>query len=424
MNAIVGSARMLDARGSLAWLRRFARTTPGAVVLIALSVAASCLVAGVICSAELNQRIAEHNTVLERTEPVAYAAQNLYAALSASDAAAASAFLSGGIQTPAMRDRYQQSLARAASALADATAGATDADTRKQTAEISAQLATYTGLIEAARANNLQKFPIGSAYLREASSLMQTQLLPSAEKMYIRDMGAVEQDQRRVAKAPVTGLVLLGCALAVIGISSAIMRARTNRQYNVGLVAAAVVVLLVITWVVLVSQLAANDLERGRVESTARFEHLAKARILAQQARTDETLQLIARGDITAGETAFHGHIDGLVNALGSSSSAARAPVEKWTASHDQQVAAYLAGDYGTAVEQAIGPDPLASAAQFAVVESSLRDEIEQTRGAVRERVETAGDFLAWSPTGTLLLTAIAATAGVAGLWPRLKEFL
>ncbi len=424
MNVLVGSARMLDARGSLMWLRRFARTTPGVVVLIALSVAASCLAAGVVCAAQLNQRIAEHDRVLERSEPFAYAAQNLYAALSASDAAAASAFLSGGIQTPPIREQYQQSLARAASALADATAGATDTATRTQVAEISAQLATYAGLVEAARANNLQKFPIGSAYLREASSLMQTQLLPGAEKMYVRDMSALEQDQRRVAAAPAAGLVMLAGALALLGICSMIMRTRTNRQFNIGLLTAAVAVFLVITWVVAASQLAANDLERGRAESTARFEQLAKARILAQQARTDETLQLIARGDITAREKSFDGRIDGLVNALGSRASAAREAVEKWTASHDKQVAAYLGGDYGAAVEQAIGPDPLASAAQFAVVESSLRDDIELTRGSVRERVAAAGDFLAWSPTGTLMLMAIAGTAAIAGLWPRLKEFL
>jgi hypothetical protein len=421
---MVGSARMLDARGSLMWLRRFARTTPGVVVLIALSVAASCLVAGVVCAAQLNQRIAEHNGVLERTEPFAYAAQNLYAALSASDAAAASEFLSGGTQTLPMRERYQQSLAGAASALADATAGATDPETRTGAAEISAQLATYTGLIEAARANNLQKFPIGSAYLREASSLMQTELLPSAEKMYDRDMTAVEHEQRRAATAPTTGLVLLGFALAMIGIASVIMHARTNRQFNVGLVTAAVVVGLVITWVVAASQLAANDLERARVESTVRFEQLAKARILAQQSRTDETLELIARGDVTAREVSFHGHIEGLVTALGSGSSAAKEAVQKWIASHDKQVAAYLAGDYGGALEQAIGPDPLASAAQFAIVESSLRNDIEQTRGAVRDRVAAAGNFLAWSPTGTLLLMTVAASASVAGLWPRLKEFL
>ncbi len=61
-----------------------------------------------------------------------------------------------------MREHYQQALADAASALTDATAGATDTDTRTAVAEITAQLAAYTGLVESARANNLQGFVVGS----------------------------------------------------------------------------------------------------------------------------------------------------------------------------------------------------------------------------------------------------------------------
>lgn len=422
MNAI-GYARTLDARASRAWLRRFFRTTPGVVLLVTIVIAASCTVAGVVCAAELNGRIARHNSVLDRSEPLAYAAQNLYAALSAADAAAASAFLSGGIQTPPMRARYQQALARAASALVDATAGA-DANTRTAVAEISAQLAAYTGLVEAARANNLQGFPIGSAYLREASSLMQTKLLPGAEKIYSSHLAAVEEDQRGVGSAPKVGLVLLGLVLAVIGVGSVIMLARTNRQFNVGLVVAAAVVLLVIGWVVVATRYTAGEIERARTDGTARFGQLAKARILAQEARTDETLQLIAHGNIDAGEKSFYSHIDDLIAALDTGPLAAAQGVQKWTASHRKQVEAYLGGDYPAAVAQAIGPDPDTSAAQFAVVESSLRDAIEQSRATLRDHVSAAGGFLAWSPTGTLVLIAAAVSAAVVGLWPRLKEFL
>ena len=85
---------------------------------------------------------------------------------------------------------------------------------------------------------------------------------------------------------------------------------------------------------------------------------------------------------------------------------------------------AYLRGDYGAAVDEAIGTDPNGSAAQFAIVETSLRDEIEQTRTTLRDRVSTAGAFLAWSPTGTLVLMVFAAAATLVGLWPRLEEFL
>jgi hypothetical protein len=413
----------LDAQASRAWLRRFARTTPGLVIVIALVVAASCIAAGVVCAAALNGRIAEQKAVLEHSEPFAYAAQNLYAALSAADAAAATAFLSGGIQTPLMRARYQQALAAAASALADATSGAPDADTRTALAEVSEQLTAYTGLVEAARANNVQGFPIGSAYLREASYLMQTELLPGAQKVYTADLARVDKAQRRVGSLPRVGLALLAFALVTIGFGSAIMFVRTNRRFNVGLVAAAVVAVLVIAWIVVATRLAAGDIERG-IAGTARFGQLAKARILAQQARTDETLQLINRGDITASEKSFYGHIDDLLAQLGTGSPAATDAVRKWVGGHRKQVDAYGAADYTGAVAQAISTDPGGSAPQFAVVESSLRDEIEHTRATLRGRMAGAGGYLAWTPTGTLVLMTVAASAAVVGLWPRLKEFL
>src|SRR4051794_36984466 len=269
----------LDARASGAWARRFARTTPGLVVVIAVAVAALCIIAGVVTAAAVNGRIAEQKAVLDHSEPFAYAAQNLYAASSAADAAAATAFLSGGVQTPLMRARYEQALAAAASALADATAGAPDAETRKALAEVSAQLATYTGLVEAARANNVQGFPIGSAYLREASASMQTKLLPGAEKIYSADLARVDHAQRRVGSLPMVGLALLLITLAAIGVGSAIMSSRTNRRFNLGLVAAAVLIVVLIASMVAAVRLAAGDIERGRTEGTARFGQLAEARI-------------------------------------------------------------------------------------------------------------------------------------------------
>jgi hypothetical protein len=416
----LGSPGAVDARNSTAWLRRLARTTPGVIGIIALVVGAICVIAGLVCGAQLNGRINERDALLTRSEPLAYAAQNLYAALSAADAAAASAFLSGGIETASMRAQYQQALARAASALADATAGATDTQTRTAMAEISEQFAAYTALVEAARANNRQVYPIGSAYLREASSLMQTSLLPAAEKVYTANLATVDEDQRAIGSLPVVSLALLALALVAIGVSSVIMFRRTNRQFNIGLVVAVATVVLVIGWVVVATQLAAAEVARSRTEGSERFEQLANARILAQKARTDETLELIARSDITAAEESFNSHIDEVGKLLEAAPAAAKDGVQQWIASHQKQSEAYQGGDYDAAKSQALGP----SATQFGAVESSLRDGIERTRDTLRDRVSAAGAWLAWSPTGTLVLMVVAASAAVVGLWPRLKEFL
>lgn len=418
----MGTPRTRDTRASVAWLRRFARTTPGIVGIIALTVAGLCVIAGLVCGAQLDRRIAETKAVLDRSEPFAYSAQNLYAALSAADAAAASEFLSAK-ETAPVRQRYQQALADASAALADATAGATDTGTRTAVAEVTAQLAAYTGLVESARANNLQGHVIGSAYLREASSLMQETILPGAENIYTSNLATVDQGQGAVSSTPTASLVLLGLTLAAICAGSAILVSRTNRQFNIGLLTAAALVLVVGGWIVVATRLAAADIEQGRTEGTAMFRQLAQARILAEKARTDETLELIAHGDITESEKSFRRHIDDLSSRLGSGASAAAQAVGNWTASHRKGVDAYNNGDYIAAVQQAIGPDPDASAAQFALVESGLRDAIEHSRATLRDRVSAAGKWLSWSPTGTLALMVVAATAAVAGLWPRLKEF-
>jgi hypothetical protein len=419
----VGTPLTLDARASRAWVRRFARTTPGVVVVVAVVVAAACILAGVVSAAAVNSRIAEQKAVLDHSEPFAYAAQNLYAASSAADAAAATAFLSGGNQTPLMRARYQQAMAAATSALANATAGAPDIDTRKALAEVSAQLTTYAGLVEAARANNVQRFPLGSSYLGEASSLMQTQLLPGAEKVYNADLTGVDDAQRRIGSLPKVSLALLVLAVLAIVVSSAVMAKRTNRQFNLGLVAAGVVAVLVSACIVGAVHLASGEIERGRTEGTEKFGQLAEARILAQQARTDEILQLITRGDITAGEESFNGHINELRARIGTSSAAATEAVDKWVTGHREQVDAY-AGDYSGAVAQALGTDPGASGAQFAVVESTLTDALEQARTTMRDYTSDAGEYLVWIPPAALVLMTAAAVAVVIGLWPRLKEFL
>jgi hypothetical protein len=409
---------------STSWLRRLARTTPGVIGIVALAVAAICVIAGVVCGGQLDGRIDDRNAVLQSSEPFAFAAQNLYAALSAADAAAATAFLSGGIETAEMRAKYQQALADAASALADTTAGTTDTETRTKMAKISSQLAAYTALVESARANNRQGYVIGSAYLREASSLMQTSQLPAAQDIYKANLDTLEADQSAIGSLPIVSLTLLALALIAIGVASVIMYRRTNRQFNIGLVVAAATVILVIGWVVVATQLAAAEIEHARTEGTAKFEELARARILAQQARTVETLELITRGDITAGEKKFHGQLDELTTLLDAAPPAAKDATQKWLASHEKQAEAYEAGDFEVAVAQAIGPDPAASAAQFAAVESNLRDGIERTRETLRDRVAAAGAWLSWSPTGTLVLMVVAASAAVVGLWPRLKEFL
>ena len=406
-----------------AWVRRFAATTPGLIGGVGIVLVIACVVTGLVGSAQLNNKKAERTHVLETTEPLAFAAQNLYAALSTADATAAAAFLSGGIEAPDVRSKYQQALADAATALATATSGSGDDETRNAVAQIAAGLPAYTGLIESARANNRQGFPVGAAYLREASALMQTSLLPNAEKLYAAKFADLTRSQADIAATPGITVLLLLLTLAALAATSFLLFKRTNRRYNTGLVLAAISTVIALLWVTIAMSLVSNSIEASRTDGSTKFDQLAQARILAQQARTDETLELITRGDIGSIEASFNDHISKLREKLEATGASAEG-FATWTEGHTRQVEAYRSADYAGAVRQAIGAQPEGSSAQFVKLDSSIQVEISHARSELRDHVDAAGSRLTLSPTAILVLLGVAAVAAVAGLWPRLKEFL
>ncbi|WP_280268114.1 hypothetical protein [Nocardia wallacei] len=414
-------------RNGAEWLRRFAATTPGAIVAIALAAVLLCLVTGLASANELSGKTARRDAALQRSEPLADAAQRLYVALSAADASAATAFLSGGIESPQIRGQYQQALADAADALATATAGASDARSREVAARIAADLPAYTGLVESARANNRQGFPVGSAYLREASGLMQSSLLPSAAQLTEQRHAALRADQRAITGLPWWSLILLTATIAGAAVVSRILLRRTNRRYNLGVVAGAAAAAVGLLWLVAATIFSHGAVDTGGSGPTARSENLAQARILAQQARTDETLELIIRGDTRETEEDFKTKTARLRDEL-SSVSASNSPMQQqfsqWTAGHQRQLDYYNAANYPAAVDQAIGSGPGSSALRFAELDGSLRAGLDGTRVQLRDQIDDAGDAWIGAAAGTLALMVIAAAAVVAGLWPRLKEFL
>src|SRR5690348_4481530 len=133
--------------------------------------------------------VAQHATaageVVTSIEPLSVDAQQIYRALSDADATAATSFLSGGLEPLPVRHRYLADIARAASRLETAMAAATAAGQSSAVgplARLINDLPVYTGLVEIARADNRLGYPLGAAYLREASGLMRATLLPAARE--------------------------------------------------------------------------------------------------------------------------------------------------------------------------------------------------------------------------------------------------
>src|SRR5439155_19808012 len=100
--------------------------------------------------------------------------------LSGADASAANSFLAGGVEPSDQRARYLANTRQAQDELAKAAAGggasvkATDA-----TRTIAESSATYVGLVESARANNRQGFPVGAGYSGRPGDLVNKRTLPA-----------------------------------------------------------------------------------------------------------------------------------------------------------------------------------------------------------------------------------------------------
>ncbi|MEU4745282.1 hypothetical protein AB0G02_33130, partial [Actinosynnema sp. NPDC023658] len=115
---------LVEAQRNRAALRRvtgLARSTPGRLSLLALLLIVVSLLVGALTAASVHRRAEALEALADRSEPLAFAAQEVYRAMADADATASSAFLSGGVESSALRGRDVADVGKAASAGAGAT---------------------------------------------------------------------------------------------------------------------------------------------------------------------------------------------------------------------------------------------------------------------------------------------------------------
>lgn len=428
--------------GRLLAVTAAARTTPGRYGLITVGLLLLCVAFGVVSAVRLQARSDALADLAASTEPLAIAAQDTYRALSDADATAAAAFLAGGVEPPQVRQRYENDIAQAGSALAAAAGAAvTSEQAGRSVARLSTYLPTYTGLVEAARSNNRQGIPLGAAYLREASGLMQSTLLPAARELYDGESARLAATESRATPLPLVETALGLLALAALVAAQVHLRRRTNRVLNVGLLAATTAAGLVLLWVLVAAVGVTVNVDQARDRGSERVQQLATARIAAQQARGDETLTLVSRGAGTEYEQQYRLNIERLGGADGSSGllgqvvggvpdPAVRALVQDavnrqqvWRAAHTEIRKLDDSGDYNQAVEVAIGPQANGAAAAFTGLDESLGKAIGLSKQHFDAEVRAARSVLSRSVAGVVLLTVLAVAGGGWGMWQRLKEY-
>ncbi|MFR9750619.1 hypothetical protein ACL02S_06240 [Nocardia sp. 004] len=418
-------------------LRSFVYSSPGRLITLGLLLIGLCLTAGALTSATVGERQQSLDILLYNTEPDAHSAHQLYAALSIADAAASTAFISGGLEPRTVRNRYTQALGEAAAELvtqSNHTIGpnaATDPDTRLRTG-IATGLPVYAGLVETARTNNRNGYPVGAAYLSEASHQMQTTLLPMAEELQNHRFAAVTDAQRDHVRPPWLAIGLLILTLGALGLAQRDLARRWRRMINPGLLLASVAMLILLAWTVIAGSVSAAAMIDARDNGMTPATQLIQSRILAQQARAAETLKLVRRDTAGDYDRTYDAHIERLADVIGhypdSAPTAAEvrgavAALAGWRAAHQRMNEALDTGDFNRAAEVAIGPGATDASAYVEELNRALEHGLAQTRNTLRDRIAYASGVLNFLSAGAMVLGILAAGYVGLGIWPRLREY-
>lgn len=350
--------------------------------------------------------------------------QAIHTNLVSANADATNAFLVGGLEPPAQRQHFTDSMTTAAKLIAEA-ATAQPAD-QKALGELNVTLLTYQGLIEQARANNRQGLPLGSQYLKDASATLQEDSLPVLNELVKANQARVNTEFDGVGNGN-TWLIVGGLfALAVLGLSLVWLAGRTHRYVNVPVAAAAVLVLL--TMVVGGASLAgaSSAAKDTRTNEYADTLALSQARIAAYDAKSNESLTLIARGSGTAFEETWKksaATVDGQLTRGGSTDPVLKDQWEAYKAAHVKIRGLDDNGNWDGAVDLAIGSGRDTSNTAFAAFDKSSGERLADLSDEARSSLTVARDKL--PPIGWLGLPIgiVAALLAAWGFTQRLEEY-
>ncbi|MGE2689236.1 protein kinase G-activating protein GlnX [Mycolicibacterium pulveris] len=408
-------------------------TTPGRILSIGFVLSALVIASAFATSTTINDRQQVLTRVLNHTEPLAFAAGQLYTTLSVADAAAATAFIAGA-EPRDVRQRYEQAITDASVAVTRASSGLTDEDMIQLLGRINAQLSVYTGLVETARTNNRSGNPVGSSYLSEASALMQTQMLPNAQELYEQTSGLVDAETSASTRIP-GPVILVVLATLLFGVfANRWLARRTRRRINIGFVAGGLAVSIMLIWVGTALVLSTADSRSAKDTAAQSLTTITNLAITAQQARADEILSLIRRGDETVRKQSYYQRIDMMARQLSEYLARddavdktdlvdAEKLLQRWRAADDRINAYISVGNYQAATQVALGTREDDSTPAFNQLDEALSKGIEESRSQLRNNIVNAYRVLSGATVGAAVLSIVAAVSVALGLWPRLSEY-
>lgn len=423
-------------------LRAAVGTEPGRLRLIGAALTGLLLFFGATTFWQLAERAESAHTARESSQPLSRNAADIYRSLADANTTAASGFLAGADEPSEVRNRYIRDINNASELLAAAAANGRDSpQSAALIARLNAELPRYSGLVETARANDRQRLPLGSAYLRYADERMQGTLLTSASDLYKLETARYRAD---LADARSWPWLSLGLGVAsLVGLAWVQRRhyLRTNRVFNRGLVAATTAAGLLLVWLVGAHTMARSSLNDAEAGAGRALTTLSDAWTEALLARGAENLTLVSRGGDSTFEQEYRASMDRLLadqdrpeegllpRSLALTEDGGRTPVaaaieaaNEWRQRHEDARGRELVGDYDGAIERVIGSED-STGESFDRVNSELSAAVTYQQGRFLDSAQSGLNWLGGLPPAAVGLALVAAAGTVRGVGRRLAEY-
>jgi hypothetical protein len=354
------------------------------------------------------------------------------------DAVASSSYLVGGQEDPAKRQDYLNQIAASSNGLIE-IANRVDGDAAASLARASSRLSQYVGLVEQARSNNRQGYPVGAAYQRQANAVMSTDeegaidIVDSLATAEAVQRGLVNDGLARAHRAGAL-LNLSGWVLLAALVAGGAWLAKTfKRRVNVPLAVAGVALLLTLLVGSGMQGAAMSDADDAVGASLTTADLAAQARSAGYDARSQEALTLINRGNGQANEARWLAAASTARNALDAMCDSGRRGCDLRDLFTEYQIAHVRlrsiddGGDWDTAVAAVRGSgDGLVTADVSGTFDAFAQQSgalVEDSAAAASAALSSAGSSLNSLRVVVFLAGLVVAGLAIIGYGQRSREY-
>ena len=351
------------------------RDTPSRLRLLSLGVVLAGVLTGLV-GALVFATLAYSLARAEADTAQLVRVQQIQTNLLIADAKATNAFLVGGLAPPAQQAQYDAALTATGALIAQAArAQPADADAL---AALNQQVVGLRRCDRAGQGEQPAGSPVGAQYLRAASAQLRADALPIADNLVAANADRAED--RMETWIGLVFVIVAALALTAFIVGQVWLANRFRRTFNRGMLLASVLLLALLAGGVALLLNLNSAVGSIRTGSFADVNTAAGARIEANNAKSNESLTLIARGSGAAFETAWKTSTANVTDDLSRLGPAA--PTAEWNTYLDvhKQIRTFDdGGQWEKAVALATGTGPESANTAFSAFDARLADTLDQS---------------------------------------------